>query len=439
MKAFVVAMALLAAWPAIAQESRIGSDWRREREHIAESCGAFDAKKLASCAVTLITDYPVHVALGNLAPQNGFGFGLAFSERYTPNEDWRISFNADATAATTSSWRAGTYITIVRSKVGLPTVSTGAVTSSPASAIREYPVLRVYGQHTVLNHLVDFGPDFDQPRERVFGETQSIFGASAVLPVTRRIVPLSVIGGINSRFISIHDSTEGDTFAEFFEGVQVKPSVFASHLRLNYNGRLHQFVSGTNTSFRRWSVDLRHEIPLYRSVQSTGPNEFNGPDDCGAGPSTPACPPVTWSRNLGGSIGFRMLAISSTPSDEGGTVPFYLQPTLGGSDINNQRLLSSFEDYRFRAPHLIAMQLSLEHSIWGPVGAFIIAERGKAVQQRNALDLSDLLNSYSAGLSIRAGGAPMITASAGWGDGGRRFIVNMDSSLLGGSARPSLH
>src|SRR4051794_16604315 len=122
MKAIALVIALLVAWPAVAQESRIGSDWRREREHIAENCGDFDAKKLMSCAVTLVTDYPIHVSLGNLAPQNGFAFGAAFTERYTPNEDWRISFNADAVAATTSSWRAGSYITFVRSKVGLPTV-----------------------------------------------------------------------------------------------------------------------------------------------------------------------------------------------------------------------------------------------------------------------------------------------------------------------------
>ena len=29
-------------------------------------------------------------------------------------------------------------------------------------------------------------------------------------------------------------------------------------------------------------------------------------------------------------------------------VPFYFQPTLGGSDINGQRLLSGYDDYRFR-------------------------------------------------------------------------------------------
>ena len=36
-------------------------------------------------------------------------------------------------------------------------------------------------------------------------------------------------------------------------------------------------------------------------------------------------------------------------------MPFYLQPTLGGSDINGERRLASFNDYFFRAPNVLLM------------------------------------------------------------------------------------
>lgn len=441
MKAIAFFVMLVVAQSAFAQESRIASDWRRERAHIAENCDEFTAKKLASCAVTLVTDYPFHIALGNLAPQNGFAFGLALVERYTPNEDWRISFNADAVTSTNQSWRAGGYVTFVRSKVGLPTVSTGPVTSTPANAMREYPVFRLYTQHTALNRLIDYGPDFNAPRETVYSESQTIAGGSGVLPLNMnalRPIALSVIGGLQGRFVSI-DEADRDGFLELFEDVRAKPSLFGGHLRLNYSARFQQFFGDDALSFRRWTTDLRHEIPIYRSVASTGPNEFNGPDDCAIGPGSATCPPLTFSRNRSGSVGFRLLAVSSTAFEDGGSVPFYFQPTLGGSDINGQRLLASYDDYRFRAPHLIVMQASIEHSIWGPLGAYATAERGKAAQLRDDLNFKDLLNSYSAGLSIRAAGAPVITASYGWGASGNRLIVTMDASLLGGSLRPSLH
>lgn len=441
MKAAAFVFALLIAAPAFAQESRLASDWRREREKIAENCT--ELKKLASCAMTLVTDYPVHIAVGSLSPQNGFGFGLAFVERYTPNENWRISFNADAVTSTSASWRTGGYVTFVRTNVGLPTVSTGPATS-PSGAIREYPVFRVYVQRSVMKHLVDFGPDFANPVERVFGETQTILGGSAVYPINAeflRPAAMSLIGGIQGRLITIHDTTEGDDFTELFEEVRVKPSLWNGNVRLNYSGKWQQFLGDSDVAFRRWTMDLRHEVPLYRGVASTGPAGFNGngPDDCSVGPSSNECPALTFSRNRYGSVNLRLLMSSSAASNDEGAVPFYLQPTVGGQDINNQRLLASFDDYRFRGPRIIAMQASLEHSIWGPVGGYLMLERAKAVQEGQSLNFDDLRSSYSAGLTLRAGGAPVVTASYGWGGDNRRFIFTMDASLLGGSPRPSLH
>jgi hypothetical protein len=440
MKRMAFALALLMGAPASAQESRLASDWRREREHIAESCSSFAPKALTSCAVTLVTGYPFHLALGSLAPKNGFGFGLAFAERYTPNENWRISFNADAVRSTASAWRAGGYVTFIRTKVELPGVSTGPA-RPPSPAAREYPVFRAYVQHTTLPHMVDFGPDFANPQRREFREKQTILGGSAVMPINQsalRAMALSLSGGANGRFVTIDTSTSGDNWLELFEDVRVKPALFNGGLKLNYGVRLNQFLGGDESSFHRWTVDLRHEIPLYRTVSSPGRNEFNGPNECFTGPTVTTCPPVSFSRNRGGSIGVRLLTVSSSSFSDGRQVPFYFQPTIGGSDINGQRLLPSLDDYRFRAPHVIAAQVSIEHSIWGPLGAYLSAERGKAVQQRSALNFDDLLTSYSAGLSLRAGGAPVVTGSWSWGSSGTRLIVTMDASLLGGAPRPSL-
>ena len=87
----------------------------------------------------------------------------------------------------------------------------------------------------------------------------------------------------------------------------------------------------------------------------------NGPDACAIDPvSHPACP-KPYVRNFEGSIGFRFFtALSMTPG--GNAVPFYFQPTLGGSDINGNSSLSSYQDYRFRAPDVMFLG-ELEHSI----------------------------------------------------------------------------
>src|SRR5206468_2742925 len=70
-------------------ENKLQADFRHEGDHIKESCGSFGFKSIGSCAQELVTDHPLHLALGSIAPQNGFGFGPAFVAHYTPNESWR--------------------------------------------------------------------------------------------------------------------------------------------------------------------------------------------------------------------------------------------------------------------------------------------------------------------------------------------------------------
>ena len=120
-------------------------------------------------------------------------------------------------------------------------------------------------------------------------------------------------------------------------------------------------------------------------------------------------------------------------------VPFYFQPTLGGRDIDGQRLLGSFDDYRFRGPHLVAVQERIEHSLWDPIGVYFMAEQGQVAASRSLLGWGDFRTSYAVGLSVRAGGFPVLNVSYAWGSGQSRWLAAIDTSLLGGSTRPSLH
>jgi hypothetical protein len=129
---------------------------------------------------------------------------------------------------------------------------------------------------------------------------------------------------------------------------------------------------------------------------------------------------------------------SSSHGFSGDRVPFYLQPTLGGSDINGERLLASFDDYRFRGPRLIALQESVEYSVWGPLGLTFVADQGKVVPERGSLNFKNLEHSFAAGVTVRAGGFPMMNFLFAWGAEGHHVIGTMDTSLLGGSRRPSL-
>jgi len=223
------------------------------------------------------------------------------------------------------------------------------------------------------------------------------------------------------------------------EGFRLKPTLFNDRLQFNYLVNFQQFFAPSDStySFRRWTVDLDQEVPLYGHSQSAAPKETNGPDECAQSVGA-VCPPITYSRNRNGTIGFRLL-ISESIADAGSAVPFYFQPTLGGSDIDGNPALSSYQDYRFRAPNVLLLSENFEHSIWGPLGFSFMADQGKVALTRGDVDFQNLKHSFAAGLTLRAGGFPQIFFLFAWGGNeGTHTIGTVNTSLLGGSARPSL-
>jgi hypothetical protein len=452
--------------PTTQNEGAFHAELRREGERIREDCGELGLKQIGSCAVTLATDHPLHVAFGTLAPQNGVGFGPALVMHHTPNENWRLNWSADVVGAFSGAWRAGAYLKIVRTAVALPGVSSGGSTpaASSGAGIHPYPVIDVYAQTISLPKLTFFGigPDSARDGKSFFGMRQTIIGSSAIYPITAGATSrlnLALLGEINNRLVDIRSSgadnlpsieqiyseatapglTDQPGVAQFGEGVRIKPSLANGHLRLNYMTKLQQYVATDSAfSFRRWTLDLNHEVPLYRNAGGAGARDTNSPNDCSGDVTTAACPSV--SRNRTGTVNVRVLVSRSGVSDTA-VVPFYFQETLGGSDINGNRVLASYEDYRFRGPHVLLFQETFEHSLgdW-PIGVWIASDQGRVSLQDDNGDAGPFRKSFAAGLTLRAGGFPAVLFSwATGGSEGTHVAITISTSLLGGSARPSLY
>jgi hypothetical protein len=451
------------AVPAQAQESGLQADFRGEGERLKKSCFSFDFKSLGSCAQVLFTDHPLHIAAGSIAPQNGFGAGAAFVAHWTPNETWRLNWNADAVASPNGSWRAGIYMKAIRVPTRSIVVTTGTPGEPPYSnlAISDVPFFNLYAQATSLNKVYYFGlgPSTTRADRSVFGMSERIFGTNVVWPVFDKL-NLSLYGEANGRFVDIRGNhgesspsietlytettapglTTQPGFAQFGEGIRLRPRLLSDYLRLNYFVNFQQFVGGDSTfSFRRLSVDLAHQIPLYRKTTRTLlPRDNNGPDACAVDSSSDAkCPAVT--RDLEGSVNLRFF-LSDSFTSTGSVVPFYFQPTLGGSNVNGNSSLPAFQDYRFRAPNVLFFHEAFEHSIWNlPIGVAVSADQGKVALTRDDFSSSPWLHTYSAGLTLRAGGFPQVYLLFSWGGGeGTHTSASINTSLLGGSVRPSL-
>ena len=195
-------------------------------------------------------------------------------------------------------------------------------------------------------------------------------------------------------------------------------------------------VSSSQNSFLRWTVDLDHTLDLHSVTRSaSAENGSTAPDECSADNT---CPPVPTSVNLNGSISVRLL-VSESITSATSAVPFYFQPTLGGQDIDSNLSLGSYRDYGFRAPNILLLQERFEHSICGPFGLQFVADQGRVAVVRGDLGFGHLTHSFAGGLTLRAGGFPMVSMMFAWGGPeGHHNIFNMNTSLLGGEARPNL-
>jgi hypothetical protein len=386
-----------------------------------------------------------------MPPQNGFGLGGAFVlSKNTKN--WRMSWDFDAVGAFSGAWRAGGYIKMVH-------------TPHPAKiqATHAYTIFNLYAQSISLNKLNFFGLGnaTTLPGKSLFGMSQAIVGASVIKPVfelkTIRWLNVALLGEVNGRFVDIRGEngqsapsietlynnvtapglTSQPGFVQIGEGLRIKPAI--GNVQLNYMGKFQQYFapSSSQNSFMRWTVDLDHSYSFYGSSQSAASTETLGPDSCAHGDEK--CPEIPHTRNLNGSIGVRLMLSESLTSGSS-VVPFYFQPTLGGSDINSALSLGSYQDYRFRAPNVLLLQETFEHSIWGPFGLKLMADEGRVALTRGDLDFSHLKHSFAGGLTLRAGGFPMVSMMFAWGGPeGHHNIANMNTSLLGGASRPSLY
>jgi hypothetical protein len=347
-------------------------------------------------------------------------------------------------------------------KAATPVFGTGSADTNDFPVYVEQPVYNFYVQSISLNKLTYFGegPGSTRSGRSFYGMTEHIVGGNLVHPISGKL-NMGVYGEMNTRMVDIRPSrgqdspsieqlydsatapglTKQPVFVQLGAGVRMAPSALNNLLHFNYDVSYRPFidVSGSGFSFQRFSVDLYQEISLYHSHLMV-PRETNGPNDCSIDPTAepPSCPKVSM-RSLEGHIGVRAFtSLSMTPGAN--QVPFYFQPTLGGADLNGTASLSSYQDYRFRAPNILLLQESFEHSVGKlPVGFALRADQGKVGLTRGDLGDGPWRHSYAVGLSLRAGGFPQVyLLFAFGGKEGTHTMFNMNTSLLGGSNRPSL-
>jgi hypothetical protein len=108
---------------------------------------------------------------------------------------------------------------------------------------------------------------------------------------------------------------------------------------------------------------------------------------------------------------------TGTDTGTGSAVPFYLEPTVGGSDINSQVSLRGFADYRFRDRDAVFVQAEYAVPIVDPVGLLLFYDAGTVGPTVSSLSFAHLRQDAGAGATFRVQNNVVAQLFLAWGAG----------------------
>jgi hypothetical protein len=314
------------------------------------------------------------------------------------------------------------------------------VPTGPSSGTTETLTLNLYAFHSSLQNLSYYGigPASSLSNRALYRLAETIVGVQAVQPLKYGFHLLGEMNGrwpeINGRHGDSHPSieqlfTEANTPGLIRQPGFFQPGIgleytnnFGARLALDYLAKLQAYaaVSDSHYSFRRLTLDFNHSIYPMKS--------FSGKKLPAQAPV--AGEPATTTERIA-TITLRALLVESVASG-GSVVPFYFQPTLGGTDLDKEHILSSYADYRFRAPNMELYRAQYEQPLpkISFLGVVLRADAGKVAQRRGDLDFSHFRHSWGAGVTLRAGNLPYVMLMYAWGGGDSRAVTDINLSAI---------
>ncbi len=109
-------------------------------------------------------------------------------------------------------------------------------------------------------------------------------------------------------------------------------------------------------------------------------------------------------------------------ADDGQGVPFFYQPTLGGS-----KELRGFRTYRFRDLNSLLLTAEYRFEIWIAMDMALFVDAGTVFRDHDDLDLRDLKTNYGFGFRVKTAQSTFLRADFAFGGEGFRYWITFDN------------
>ena len=423
-KKAAIALALLFTIPAALLAS---DDWDLEHQKLISSCSNLFTKLAAigSCAEFLFSSgTPVRFTIPqSVVPGGGTALGATYIHRLGIH-DWTDSnFTLQGGSSIRQFWFADAVLTFDHRKFIQPLSGGDRFQIKLYSHARGLPLMPFYGigPDTARSNIVDFSEQYVSAGASILNPITSWLniGGSAEYfkPVVRGASGTSV-RSIDQYYTEA--TAPGLTDQPGFGHYQVIVQPKYSWTRTSFNSELsfHQYqdLGAARYSFHKFRAEVLAKI--YPETQT---------EPTAGGTAQRRQPKYDSVLYIGGRF-------SAASPSSGSVVPFYLQETIGGSDIDNIATLRGFQDYRFRAPDLFSLQVQYERrllpapprgsprpstlrTVAGALGILAFYDAGEVATAVDRLSLSSVRHSFGFGLTFWSGERVWFRAYIGLGSG----------------------
>jgi hypothetical protein len=375
-----------------AEGSDISDTWCR----IWETTGNDRRYKLEDFGRTLFTGDGLRPSVSSsLVPGSGFAAGASFSvgQNLSGAHRMRLSESADSRFSTNGSWSFAGRLDILGSGSRLDNRHNNAT------------VVVARQQLAQLTHFGE-GNSSSVNDESVFAVSRTVAGGTIEVPLPQGFFASAQLAGLWVRPAGVPDASVPSIEVRFPPAAVTTPAIDTATTYVVYGGGVRwKYPIDAVTS--GYATEIGSTIRAYQETQGL-PLSFARLD-------------VAWTNRYAPNVrvgSFSLAALTSLSFvPAGDAVPFYLQPTVGGTDLSGTSVLRSFSDYRFRAPNRLAVIVEHEHDIIGPLGSLIFADWGQVSQKASGFDLGSFHHSFGAGVTVRAGNVTVLRAFYAWGGG----------------------
>jgi hypothetical protein len=357
-------------------------------------------KKFISCATSTFRSRPFHFVAQSIVPGSGVGGGGRYSADLNEKNGAQDQLQATSVITIRKFWFAELKFSSQRAITGDWNKSGESLGLNIYARNRSMPTMPFYG----------LGPNTNVNNSVKFSQRDTSAGIEVTAPFPE-VSWLSVggkfegqwpsVGGVTgTNVVSIQQqyteqTAPGLTSQPPFvhEQISLRPHKRINRFEINYNlgYNFYQDTSTGHYSFRRFEANLDNRF--YPEKKKHGgvieQNYFS----------------VRWRYSV-------------SDASAANAVPFYLQETIGGSDIDNQPSLRAFRDYRFRGPDLMTVQAEYDRklceacapckagtirTVCSHLGLLLAYDAGKVALRKSDLDFSGMHQSFGGGISIYLG------------------------------------